>query len=153
SHRRLFGDLPLEEMDRNSPLRKPDHSLATALGVLRGQARGRAKKMQPWTVASKQPEADAEKLLASFLPKAFRRPVTNQEVAEYVKIVRQMTSEDLTFEDGMRWAYKAALCSSDFLFLAEPPGPLNDYALASRLSYFLWNSMPDETLLSLAAQG
>lgn len=51
----------------------------------------------------------------------------------------------------MRWAYKTALCSPEFLFLAQPPGKLNDYALASRLSYFLWNSLPDDELLRLAA--
>jgi hypothetical protein len=50
-------------------------------------------------------------------------------------------------------AYKVALCSPDFLFLQEAPGRLDDYALASRLSYFLWRSMPDETLLGLAASG
>ena len=53
----------------------------------------------------------------------------------------------------MRTAYKAALCSTDFLFLKERAGPLDDWALASRLSYFLWNSMPDRTLLDLAEKG
>ena len=53
----------------------------------------------------------------------------------------------------MRWAYRAALCSPDFLYHVEPAGRLDDYALACRLSYFLWNSMPDETLGSLAAAG
>lgn len=153
SHRRAFGDLPLEEMDSNSPLRRPDHTLAVGLGMLKGKARGIAKKQAAWTVASKQPELDAQKLLSDFLPRAFRRPVTKDEVAEYAAIVAERMSENLTFEDGMRWAYKAALCSSDFLFLAEPPGPLNDYALASRLSYFLWNSLPDESLTAAAAAG
>src|SRR6478672_3525747 len=50
-------------------------------------------------------------------------------------------------------AYKAALCSPDFLFLREPVGRLDDWAVASRLSYFLWNSMPDEELLALAQKG
>jgi mono/diheme cytochrome c family protein len=150
SHRRAFGDLPLEAMDPNSPLRRPDHSLAAGLGVLRGKARGAAKKRPAWTVAASNPQADAEALLGKFLPRAFRRPVTAEEIAAYAAIVRRLTSEDLTFEDAMRWAYKTALCSSDFLFLAEPPGKLNDYALASRLSYFLWNSLPDDALLSLA---
>jgi len=64
-----------------------------------------------------QPQADAENCWAIFLPRAFRRPVTDREIAEYVKIVLQMTSENLTFEDGLRWAYKAALCSPDFYSL------------------------------------
>src|SRR6476660_7706773 len=50
----------------------------------------------------------------------------------------------------MRVGYKAALVSPHFLFLREKPGPLDDFALASRLSYFLWSSMPDEELLTLA---
>ena len=49
--------------------------------------------------------------------------------------------------------YKAALCSTNFLFLKERAGPLDDWALASRLSYFLWNSMPDRTLFDLAEKG
>jgi hypothetical protein len=57
-----------------------------------------------------------------------------------------------SFEDAMRAAYKAALCSPNFLFLQEAPGPLDDFALASRLSYFLWNSMPDDALFDLAAK-
>ncbi len=53
----------------------------------------------------------------------------------------------------MRWAYRAALCSPDFLYHVEPAGELDDHALACRLSYFLWNSMPDEPLTKLAAAG
>jgi hypothetical protein len=53
----------------------------------------------------------------------------------------------------MRTAYKAALCSTNFLFLKETAGPLDDWALASRLAYFLWNSLPDRTLLDLAEKG
>lgn len=49
--------------------------------------------------------------------------------------------------------YTAILCSPQFLYLQEPPGPLNDYQVASRLSYFLWSSMPDATLFDLASAG
>ncbi|MEJ7593755.1 MAG: DUF1592 domain-containing protein, partial [Planctomycetaceae bacterium] len=55
--------------------------------------------------------------------------------------------------EGMRTAYKAALCSPDVLFLQETPGRLDDWALASRLSYFLWNSAPDDELRALAEKG
>jgi len=50
-------------------------------------------------------------------------------------------------------SYQAALCSPDFLFLKEPPGELDPWAMASRLSYFLWNSMPDDELFALAEKG
>ena len=152
SHRRLFGDVPLQQMASDSLLRVPDRSLPAVLGQLRGKARGAVKKLRPWAVTSNSPRADAEKLLQPFLSQAFRRPATTDETAEYVSIVEQMMSENLTFEDSLRWAYKTALCSPEFLFLAEPPGKLNDYALASRLSYFLWNSLPDQALLRAAAE-
>lgn len=155
SHRRIFGDLPLDYLGTDSPLRAPDHSPPPALGRTRAKDvnPNQLKKLGPWTVISSDPKADARKLLGDFLPRAFRRPVTDKEVAQYAAIVSQMTSENLTFEDGLRWAYKAALCSTDFLYFAEPPGKLDDYALASRLSYFLWNSTPDETLIALADKG
>jgi hypothetical protein len=57
------------------------------------------------------------------------------------------------FEVAMRTAYQAALCSPDFLFLKEQPAKLDQWAMASRLSYFLWNSMPDDELFALAAKG
>ena len=57
------------------------------------------------------------------------------------------------FETAMRWAYRAALCAPDFLYHVEPPGELDDHALACRLSYFFWNSMPDEKLTAQAASG
>src|SRR5262249_2155954 len=53
----------------------------------------------------------------------------------------------------MRVAYKEVLVSPHFLFLREKPGRLDDFALASRLSYFLWSSMPDDELLTLAEKG
>ena len=57
------------------------------------------------------------------------------------------------FDAAIRAGYKAVLCSPHFFLLLERPGKLDDYALASRLSYFLWSSMPDEELLQLAEKG
>ena len=54
---------------------------------------------------------------------------------------------------AMQDGYAALMCSPQFLYLKEEPGALDDFALASRLSYFLWSSMPDETLLGLAGAG
>jgi hypothetical protein len=53
----------------------------------------------------------------------------------------------------MLLAYEAILCSPHFLYFKEEPGKLSDHALASRLSYFLWSSHPDQPLLDLAAKG
>jgi len=97
--------------------------------------------------------ADAEKLLRTFLPKAFRRPVTEDEVKPFVALVSKALEMGLPFEAALRTGYKAVLSSPNFLYLREPAGPLDDYALASRLSYFLWSTTPDEPLLNLANKG
>jgi len=90
------------------------------------------------TVSSANPQADATRLLAGFLPRAFRRPVTDDEVQRYVKLAEARLEMHDCFEDAMRYAYKAALTSANFLFRVEAPGKLSDLALASRLSFWLW---------------
>lgn len=97
--------------------------------------------------------ADAEKLLRAFLPKAFRRPVTEDEVKPFVALVSKAFEMGLPFEAALRTGYKAVLSSPKFLFLREPTGPLDNHALASRLSYFLWSTTPDDALLNLATKG
>lgn len=103
-------------------------------------------------VVSSQPEADARRLLAAFLPKVFRRPVTDEEVTEHLELVKEQMQKGRRFDEALRAAYKMALCSPKFLFLQEQPGPLDDHALASRLSYGLWSTAPDDELTALAAQ-
>ena len=97
--------------------------------------------------------ADAEKLLRTLLPKAFRRPITEDEVKPFVALVSKALEMGQPFEAALRTGYKAVLSSPKFLYLREPAGPLDDYALASRLSYFLWSTTPDEALLNLANKG
>src|SRR5262249_30479754 len=111
------------------------------------------KSIEYSTAVSKAPEADAERLLAEFLRRAFRRPVTAAEVQRYVGLFQERFDDGDVFEVAMRTAYQAALCSPDFLFLKETPGKLDHWAVASRLSYFLWNSMPDDELFALADKG
>ena len=153
SHRTLFGDLPLAEFvpaehkEIHPPARQP----------LRQEVIGAENRPETvkgiWTVQSAQPLADADRLLAAFLPKAFRRPVDADVRKEYVDIVDGRLKAGDCFETAMRWAYRAALCSPDFLYHIEPPGKLDEYALASRLSYFFWNSAPDDSLIDLAKKG
>ncbi len=97
--------------------------------------------------------ADAEKLLRTLLPKAFRRPVTEDEVKPFVALVSKALEMGQPFEAALRTGYKAVLSSPKFLYLREPAGSLDDHALASRLSYFLWSTTPDEALLNLATKG
>lgn len=110
----------------------------------------------------KTPRACAAKIIGQFLPRAFRRPVAEEEVAQYVDLVELAMGQGESFERGMQIALSGILVSPHFLFRVEqdqrPDDPsavhvLSDYELASRLSYFLWSSMPDEELFQLAGEG
>lgn len=153
SHRALFGDLPVVEF---TPADHPG-TRAPRRTPPRQEILGATNQTDPspgvWTVRSPHPLADADRLLASFLPRAFRRPVADDVRRAYVAKVDERLRAGDCFETALRWAYRAALCAPDFLYHVEPPGPLDDHALACRLSYFLWNSMPDETLSDRAASG
>lgn len=153
SHRVLYGDLPLVDFktldakDVRPPLRRPLKQEIIHAKNRPGPESGL------WTVSCQQPLADADRLLAAFLPKAFRRPVSDAVRQQYVARVDERLKAGDCFETAMRWAYRAALCSPDFLYHVEPSGKLDDSALASRLAYFLWNSKPDEALTKLAVSG
>lgn len=152
-HRALFGELPIAEVvAKDHPgVRFPDRPMVRQEMI---HAINRPTPLKGlWTVKSEDPKADADRLLTSFLPKAFRRPVTDEVRAQYLGLVEDALANGECFELAMRGAYQAALCSPDFLYHVEAPGKLDAYALASRLSYFLWNSMPDEELLTLAQAG
>ncbi len=96
---------------------------------------------------------DPKQLMENFLRRAYRRPVAQAEIDSFVGLVKKALDRGVSFPAAMRTGYAAVLCSPGFIFLEEKAGPLDDFALASRLSYFLWNSSPDETLRSLARQG
>lgn len=130
----------------------------------------------------RQDEEYVREIFARFLPRAYRRPVTDQEIDSIVAVVKdaQATSK-LSFHEALRTGLQRVLCAPGFWFLEEPTGeqpqpvaalarvrenldnprvlanaattlrPLNDYELASRLSYFLWSTMPDDELFELAA--
>jgi hypothetical protein len=99
---------------------------------------------------------DARTIFEDFLPRAFRRPVAEDEVARYVALVKGRMEAGRSFDEGLRASLAAALCSPYFLYLhekrREPGESVGDYELASRLSFFLWRSMPDEELFDLAAK-
>jgi hypothetical protein len=87
--------------------------------------------------------------LKAFLTRALRRPYTQVELERALQIAAK--KQDI--QEAMIAAYTSILCSPAFLYLEEKPGPLDGYALASRLSYFLTNSAPDAELRRLAANG
>jgi hypothetical protein len=125
SHRRIFGDLP------QAPLAKRRDRLETV---------------------SENPRVDAERILRGFARRAFRRAVADEDLKPIVSLVQARLAEKDSFEQAVRVGLSAILMSRKFLFLEENPGALDDFALASRLSYFLWSSMPDDELLLLAEQ-
>ncbi len=104
----------------------------------------------------------ARESLEQFAEKAYRRPVAAKEVNRLLSFVDMVIADGGSLEEGMQLATQAILVSPHFLFRweldtrpvkDEPIRPLNDWELASRLSYFLWSSMPDAELFRLAKRG
>ena len=97
--------------------------------------------------------------LRRFIRLAFRRPVTVDEVERYMVLYDRAADRGDPFEEAMKLALKGVLVSPDFLFRIEKepvsvfPQALTDHEIAGRLSYFLWSTMPDEELRTLASLG
>ncbi|HEY3841272.1 MAG TPA: DUF1592 domain-containing protein [Bryobacteraceae bacterium] len=106
-----------------------------------------------------QPRHAARQVLASFLPRAFRRPVEPVEIDQFMKLYDRSAQRGDPYTESVKLALRGVLLWPDFLFRLEKrnsaPGihPLGPYELASRLSYFLWSSVPDDQLMRLADQG
>jgi len=147
--------LVIQWMDVEGPLLEswPPPSHKAIFGNLRQERVPSATDPDRREVVSTQPLADAERVLRDFARRAFRRPVTEADLQPFLARVKAKLDQNYSFEQAMRVGLKAILVSPNFLFLREPAGlaRLDDFALASRLSYFLWSSMPDETLFQLAA--
>jgi hypothetical protein len=105
------------------------------------------------------PDQAARRNLETLLPRAFRRPIEEADVAPYLNLFQTARKRGLPFDSAMLFAVRGVLVSPHFLFRIERPNanpepqPIDQYALASRLSYFLWGSMPDELLFDIAAAG
>lgn len=120
----LFGDLPMKETAGNH-----------------------------FEAVPNDPDRDAARLIHDFVQRAYRRPITGADVQPFVKLYLTARNAGSNFTESLLTAYSGVLCSPAFITLEEKPGPLEDHALAARLSYFLWNSEPDTTLRTLADQG
>ena len=103
-------------------------------------------------------KADAgRQSITDFVARAFRRPIEPHELDQLTSLFARLDGEGLAFDDSMRGTLRAVLVSPNFLFRVERPNgtepqPISDYELASRLSYFLWSSMPDDELFQLASE-
>lgn len=111
------------------------------------------KKSSSLIIDSQQPRKDLQRLMQRFATHAFRRPVEPEVVEPFVELAWDTFDSGQSFAEALRTGYRSLLCSPRFLYFSESPGQLDAYALASRLSYFLWNSMPDAELLALAESG
>jgi hypothetical protein len=103
----------------------------------------------------------AKKIIAALARRAYRRPVTGADIEDLLSVYQKGRNQG-SFEAGIRTVIEAILSDPEFVFRFEPtpngavPGsnyPITDLELASRLSYFLWSSAPDDELLTVAAQG
>jgi hypothetical protein len=161
SHQRIFGNLPIKTLPLESVAIAPRREKIRSIG---GYLPNHHVDLPPEertppieTVHSSEPINDARRLLADFLPRAFRRDVGDIEIEPYLGLLRKRLDAKDCFEDAMRRVYVAILTSPEFLFL---PGDAREettffsrneqFALASRLSYWIWNGPPDEQLLAVA---
>lgn len=178
-YRQLFGDLPMMRLTDGkagvavevvpprpavTTKRTPDQGGINSPvggrgpGGGRGVRAGRAgfgnviREVQV-EVVTENPQPDAERLLKSFVKHAYRRPASDEEAQVFVDLFKDQFGRGLGFAKSMLAAYTAVLSSPGFLYVDEKPGRLDDYALASRLSYFLWNSGPDNAMRTLAERG
>ncbi len=160
--------LPLEEGSRRFEFRfanpdttLPDRMIFAKSATFSGPAdrRTRFQRKVASLLADFPEHKHAEVFTEWFLTRSFRRPPTTDEKTRYATLFKSSATPQ-TFFDGARAIVTMALCSPHFVFRPEPsasPKPgmsrLSDIQLASRLSYFIWSSMPDEELLSLASKG
>jgi hypothetical protein len=130
--KRLFGDVPLVDVPPNKQV-------------------WRKNRKVPFALKPEDPKDAAQKVIARFAQRAFRRPLESGEAEPFVKLVTDTLAAGKSFEDAIEVGFRAVLTAPQFLILDERPGKLDGFALASRLSYFLWSTMPDDELLDLAA--
>ena len=119
------------------------------------------------TMSESEQEKYTKEVLNRFITRAFRHPVQPRELDRYFRFWKSIRGDFDSYEDGVKEVLVAVLCSPNFLYVLEPTSitkssndsesadaePVDQFLLASKLAYFLWNSPPDETLLRLARQG
>jgi hypothetical protein len=175
-YRLLFGDLPLKRLEpgergvmvevsapavqsQGAPGNRADRGPRRGGKGGGGGGGGFGGRFAPRTrqvaveVVSENPQKDAERLLRKFMTRAYRSPVAEGHVKRFLALFHDQFGQGFGFGKSMLSTYTAVLSSPGFIFTDEKAGRLDDYALASRLSFFLWNSPPDETLSTLAAKG
>lgn len=137
----LFGDTPVTPLEKKRQRSKNNRTIA-------------------YEITPVDAKATAKTLIESFAGRAFRRPLEDGQADRFVKLTTDELDAGAAFVDAIRVGLRGVLTSPQFLLFDEGAVPengvgnriaLSDFALASRLSYFLWSTMPDDDLLKLAA--
>lgn len=157
SYSRLFADIPLKA--RSVVTAEAEGKRPPVIAANRTESNWIFDPLMP---TSDKPKEDAERLIRDFLPRAFRRPISEELQQHFVQLVHDKLDQKYTFLEAMTFGYKAILTSPYFLLFSEPgSSPVNDaaelvsprlddFAIANRLSYFLWSTFPDEELWEAA---
>lgn len=160
SYQKLFAGIPLKP--RSVAKAENEGTPPPKISEPRSEQVWASDPLRP---VSTNPRQDAERLIRDFLPRAFRRPVSEALQKHFVDGVLGKLDQKYTFFDAMMYGYKSILSSPYFLLFMEPgsadanaqgdlpSAKLDEYAVAARLSYFLWSTLPDEDLLTAAARG
>ncbi|MFM7072155.1 MAG: DUF1592 domain-containing protein [Planctomycetota bacterium] len=147
-----------------SDVRKREGILPTALAPRQAGATGTTANRDPAGTAvtaasgTRARHPDTVDALMRFASRAWRRPITDAELERYVRLIERELAAAEVFDSAYRTALVAILSSKSFYYLEEGSADrrrdkVNDWELASRLSYFLWSSLPDEQLFAAAAAG
>jgi hypothetical protein len=177
-YRLLFGDLPMRQVDAGQPGVALEVIPQQAAGPTGDLARGRGAAgprggpgrrggrggfgrgfggppPEPVIVevVTDDPRADGARLLQAFMEQAYRRPLAEPHYERMLALFHDQLDKGYGFTKSLLAAYTAVLASPGFVFVQEQPGRLDDYALATRLALFLWNSAPDAQLRRLAERG
>ena len=127
------------------------------LKIVDGPREKLAKKLQQQFTGKRKPGQTDEEytrdILERFLPQAFRRPVDQGTIESYLEIAKQRWAQGGDFDAAMHLLIRSILISPRFIYRLASPGDLDEYDLASRLSYFLTQRPPDDRLLDLAKNG
>lgn len=126
----LFGNTPLELKQPKSP----------------------KNKREVYELAPVDARVSAKELIERIATRAFRRPLLPGEVEGFIRLSHAALDQGQSFRNAAAVGFRAVLTAPQFLLFEEAPGKLSDYALASRLSYFLWSTLPDDELIKLAAE-
>ncbi|HET9469206.1 MAG TPA: DUF1592 domain-containing protein [Vicinamibacterales bacterium] len=137
------------------PVLEDAYSRAAERIALNAFRAGDVNNVIPCKPASARDAKCREQFVRTFGERAFRRPLTNVEVERYTDLFATQAAKAGKFLEGARVVVEAMLQSPKFLFHVTPgeASALRDYAIANRLSYFLWDTMPDRALLNAAANG